>query len=158
MGNLVKKKVTVRSKKGKTYQRSTMVRAQEAKPKGRLARLGHAVNRALTGKTGAGTAFRLGIASGVAQNALNHAVYNHATKHYKSYREGAEVVKGVHQAGDFASHIATAAVLHKKGQLGKTGLQRLGQGLAHAGGRLAGYAGSEVARLGFHTVRRAVSR
>lgn len=125
MANLVRKKVTVRSKKGKTYQRTIFVRAGDAV-------------RAHGGKALVGAAL-----VGAALLARKHqsSLSHHASalgKHATSYRRGA----GANLAGHLVRKGLGAASSYVAGKVG-----------AHFGGKLGDFAGRVLGRKHRKTVR-----
>lgn len=141
---LQKKKVTVHGRKG-TYQRSVMVRRASAKspvrqgaPKpGRLA-------RALTGKTGMGTHFRVGLLGGALHGAAGiHRIHNEENRQLAS------------TLSSFATHGAGLVAVHRRDQHAAHGFERIGHILSNAAGQTIGRVGGVLAHEG---VRRGISR
>lgn len=125
MANLVRRKVTVRSKKGKTYQRTIFVRAGDAV-------------RAHGGKVLAGAALvGAALLARKHQSSLSHHV-SALGKHATAYRRGA----GANLAGHLIRKGLGAASGYVAGKVG-----------AHFGGKLGNLAGRVLGRKHRKTVR-----
>lgn len=118
---LSRKKVTVKGKNGKSFQRTMMVKSG-----GAAKRVRQSGNRSiLVGKTGSGTAFKHGLAAG--------GIYNLSGGHRLG---GLGVVGSVGMRA--MSHVAAHQTLKKHGQQGKTIGQRVKHFLANEAGQMAG--------------------
>lgn len=146
---LVRKKVKVRSKKGKTYMRSVMVTAGE-KVKSAARAVGRGVHRATTGKTATGTGFKMGVLTGVAQYVAEHHAINRAYKHGLGVDQ---INSNAHKAMNIAGNVGAAATFinaHRAGQMNIGFGKRLKLVGAHMGGRVVGQIATNLA----HNVKR----
>lgn len=131
---LSRKKITVKGKSGKTFQRSVMVRSD----KGTKRRVGTGI---MTGKTGVGTSFKHGLVGG----GLLGAVGAH-----RMGRLG--MVAAVAQRG--MNHVANHHALKARGQQGKT----IGQKVKHFLANEAGQGLGAIGGMALHEAGRAIGR
>lgn len=118
---LSRKKITVKGKSGKTFQRSVMVRSD----KGTKRRVGTGI---MTGKTGVGTSFKHGLMAGGLLGAAG------------AHRMGKlGMAAAVAQRG--MSHVATHKALKERGQQGKTIGQKVKHFLSNEAGQMLGAVG-----------------
>lgn len=124
--SLSRKKITVHGRKG-TYQRSVMVRSTATKKPGRIARL-------FTGKTGAATNFRIGLATG--------AVHGLFARRMEDKLDLAH-----HAVTTVASHIGAHGIAKAAGQGPKSKLDWVGHRLSHSLGRAVGATAVNLPRM-----------
>ena len=141
---LVRKKVKVRSKKGKTYMRSVMVTAGE-KVKSAARAVGRGLHHATTGKTATGTGFKMGVLTGVAQYAAGHHAIQHAYKHGLGAKQSKKNAQSAMNTAGNIGGVATLINAHRAGQMNIGFGKRLKLVGAHIGGRVVGAVAANVA-------------
>jgi hypothetical protein len=139
---LSRKKITIKGKNGKTFQRTMMVKSG-----GAVKRVRQAGGKGLLiGKTGSGTSFKHGLAAGGLLGASG------------VHRMGFLASAGSAAAQRGISHVAAHKSLKAHGQSGKTLGQKIKHVLANEAGMalggMAGIAAHEGARYLRHKLRR----
>lgn len=136
---LSRKKVTVRGKNGKTFQRSVMVRSDKGAKRSKQVGLG-----IMTGKTGSGTSFKHGLVAGGLLGAAG------------AHRMGKlGMAAAVAQRG--MSHVATHQALKARGQQGKTIGQKVKHFLSNEAGQMLGAVGGIALHEGGRRLAQAYS-